>query len=393
MLEPFGVGVVGTGDISRVYLGNLAKYGDIVRVVAVADADTDRARAAADKHGIPAVYGSAEELAADPAVDIVLCLTPPAAHAAVVLAALAAGKHAYTEKTLATTVEDGRRIVETAQQQGLVVGCAPDTVLGGRVQTVRDLVDEGRIGRVTAGTATALLPGLEWFHRSPFFYYGADVGPLMDLGPYYLATLVTLLGPVRRVAGMGKRTYDRREVHSEPMRGQMIDVQSDTHVSALLEFDDSVVVTLTISWDAWDSSQPRVELYGTEGTVTMPDPDPLDGPNLFGGPIELRTRDEARFVGFPRGADLPDALDVPLTHPYAEVSHAENSRGIGLVEMAYAIRAGREPRLSAALGLHVLEVSAAILSSAQDGRFVDLTTTCARPEPLPASFPDNESPS
>ncbi|MDR1236742.1 MAG: Gfo/Idh/MocA family oxidoreductase, partial [Propionibacteriaceae bacterium] len=333
-MEPFGIGVVGIGDISRVYLNNLKNYPDIVRVVAVADANAQRAQDAAATHGIPGIYASAEELAADPAVDIVLCLTPPAGHAPVLLTALAAGKHGYTEKTLATTVSAGREVIETAQRSGLVVGCAPDTVLGGRVQIIRELIDAGRIGRITGGVATSLLPGLEWFHNSPAFYYGADVGPLMDVGPYYLSTLVTLLGPVRRVCGMSSRAHETRQATVGPMRGKLIQVESDTNVSALLEFDDSVQVTLMISFDVWDSSVPRLELFGTEGTVSMLDPDPLDGPNLFGGPVTLRTREEARYVGFPRLKNPPAAQDIPVNRRYSEVIHGVNSRGIGLVELA-----------------------------------------------------------
>nr|WP_300146433.1 Gfo/Idh/MocA family oxidoreductase [Propionicimonas sp.] len=389
-MKPFGIGVVGTGDISRVYLDNLKKYPEIVDVVAVTNRSQDRARATARAHGIPAVHGSTADLVADPAVDIVLCLTPPAAHAAVMLEALRAGKHAYTEKTLATTVEDGRLIVETARRAGLAAGCAPDTVLGGRVQTMREIVDAGRIGTVTGGIATALLPGLEWFHNSPVFYYGADVGPVMDLGPYYLATLITLLGPVRRVCAMSCRARDERPIMAGPMQGGTIAVESDTSVSALLEFESSAQVTLMISWDVWDSAVPRLELYGTEGTLSVLDPDPLDGPNLFGGGVSLRTRERARFVGFPRPDAPSEAESIPVTRRFSEVVHGANSRGIGLVEMAYAVRAGRAPRLAAELGLHVLEIASAVLRSATEGRFVELTTTCERPEPLPIDFPECE---
>ncbi len=390
MERAFGVGVVGAGDISRVYLGNLKKYPDIVRLAAVCDADAARAERASQTFDIPTIHSSVADLVADPEVDIVLCLTPPGAHAEVVLTALAAGKHAYTEKTLATTMADGRKVLEAAERAGLVVGCAPDTVLGSRVQEMRAQLDSGRIGRVIGGVATAVFPGLEWFHTSPVFYYGSDVGPVMDLAPYYFAALVTLLGPVRRVSAVGKRTYDRREIHSEPMKGGVIDVETDTHVTALIEFDDSVVVPLIISWDVWDSDMPRFELYGTEGTLTVPDPDGLDGLNLFGGPLSLRTRENARFIDFPRPEELPEAIDVPIDRPFSEVIHAVNSRGIGLVEMAYAIRAGRKPRMSADLALHVLEIASAILQSNAEGRFVELTTTCERPEALPANFPENE---
>lgn len=386
-IKPLGIGVVGTGDISNAYLGNLSRYDDIVRLVAVADMNTERAQQKARQYSIAATYSSVDELVKDPSVDIVLNLTPPAAHATVTLTALKAGKHVYSEKTIATTLEDGQEILDLAKANGLTVGCAPDTILGGRLQEAIELIDSGKIGEITGGVASAVFPGLEWFHASPVFYYGEGVGPLPDLGPYYLAALIATLGPVARVTGLAKKTYQQRLVHSEPMKGTVIDVEAPTYVTALLEFESGSIVTFLISWDIWDSQLPRMEFYGTKGTICLPDLDPLEGPNIFGGPLWLKTTESSRFVYLPRPEVDMNWESVELHHPFTETSHAQNSRGIGLIDMAYALQEGRAPRLSAEMGFHVLEVCTAITKAAQEKCFVEVKSTCNRPEPMPIDFP------
>lgn len=385
MTHPLGVGLVGTGDISGVYLRTLARSRQ-VRVVACASRDRGRAEARAQEFGIPRVHSSVDALLADPAVDIVLNLTPPASHAEVTLNALAAGKHVYSEKTLATTMSDARAILDAAHSAGLAVACAPDTVLGARLQALRRIIDDDVVGSVVGGIATAVLPGLEWFHANPTFYYARGAGPLADLGPYYVAALVSLLGPVRRCSGMSRRSDTTRVARSGPHRGETIEVEVETHVSGLLELGSGAVVTLVMSVDVWDSQLPRIELWGAKGTACLPDLDPLDGPNLFGGPLWLKTSETARFRDMPRPGTHPEWEDVPIGSRFAETSHADNSRGLGLVEMADALRDGRQPRLSGDLALHVLEVITAVTTAAAEGRVVDVVSTCGRPDPLPATF-------
>lgn len=391
-MEVFKVGVVGIGDISDVDLANLQRFPDVVEVVGCAGRDLAKARAKAEQHGLARAYASAAELIADPAIDIVLDLTTPDAHADLNLAAIRAGKHLYSEKPLAATFAASRAIVEAAEVAGLRVGCAPDTFLGGRLQTCRRLVDDGSLGDPVGASAFVLSPGHEWHHPNPGFFYQPGGGPLLDIGPYYVTALLALLGPVEAVAGMGSRAFDRRSIPVGPRAGETLEVHPDvdTHVTGILRFRSGAIAILIASFDAWDSELPRLELYGTRGTILVDDIDPLSGPNLFGGPVRFRSAEDSRWRGVPRRDPAPPWTEVPSVHPFTSTSHADNARGIGLVDMAYAIRDGRPERASGRMALHSVEVMEGILASARDGRFRQMTTTFERPAPLPVDYPAGE---
>lgn len=390
-MERIRVGVVGIGDISDVYLNNLKKY-DAVELVACAARNLDKAQRKAAQHGIPKAYASAMELIADPDVDLLLNLTTPAAHFEYNLAALRAGKHVYTEKPLAMNYAEGKQLVELAREKGLYLGCAPDTFLGARLQNCRELLDAGKLGRITAGGAYVVSHGHEWHHPSPDFFYQPGAGPLYDIAPYYMTALLSLLGPVRRVCAMANCAERTRIIPTGDKKGNPIAVNVDTHVTGTLEFVSGAIVTLTASFDVWDSELPRIELYGTEGTLLLRDIDPLAGPNFFGGDTLLRTKERYRWQDAARS---PRFVDVPWEiaenkHPFGSVSHAENPRGIGLVDLVYALRAGRPARASGEMALHSLEIMDGMMLSAQEHRFYELETTFARPAPLPLDFPASE---
>lgn len=382
----FNVGVVGIGDISDVYIRNLRQY-DVVRVLGCVGRRPCAAQEKATQHGLPNAYESVEALLDDPDIHIVLNLTTPEVHGAINLAALRADKHVYSEKPLAATTKEGADIVRLACERGLKVACAPDTVLGGRLQTCRQLIDNGTIGEVTGASAFVVSHGHEWFHPNPDFFYRAGAGPLLDIGPYYIAALVSLLGPIRCCSAMSRRGSASRTIHSEPRRGEVIPVEVDTHISGSLEFANGAIGTLLASFDVWDSELPRLEIYGTKGTICLRDIDPVDGPNLFGGEVWLRTEREYRWTSLPRPAALPDWVKVPVRHKFNETSHRENSRGIGLVDLAQAIRDGRAPRLSADMAYHCLEVMEGMLLSAKERRFAEIFSSCERPTPMPVDFP------
>ena len=388
-MKRFNVGVLGIGDISDVYIQNLMTY-DVVNVMACAGRDLEKARRKAEAHGLPKAYASAEGLISDPEIDIILNLTPPAVHAELNIASIEAGKHVYTEKPLAATYAEGKGIIEIARCRNLMVCCAPDTFLGGRLQTCRKLVDDGSIGDVTAAGAFVVSHGHEWFHPNPDFFYKRGAGPLHDIGPYYVTALVSLLGPARRCAAMSKRTFYKRTIESEPNKGAVIDVDIDTHVSASIEFVNGAIATLIASFDVWDSELPRIEIYGAKGTICLRDIDPVDGPNLFGGSVLVRDIDNYRWKGLPRREPFLDWREVPVKHRFNDLSHRKNSRGIGLVDMAYSLIGNREPRASGTMALHCLEIMDGILISAAERRFYRLESRCDRPEPLPTNFPDNE---
>ena len=351
--NPFRVGVVGCGTISPRYFDHLAVYDDI-EVIACADIDADRARSAAERFSVPKAC-SVDDLLADYEVDLVLNLTVPQAHAQVSLAAIDAGKHVYSEKPLAVDRAEGAAIVRAAAERGVMAGCAPDTFLGAGIQTSRKLLDEGCIGKPVGAAASFTSPGHEHWHPNPGFYYLRGGGPVFDMGPYYLTALVVLLGPINRVSSSAKRTREVRIGDAHP--GVEFPVEVPTHVTGSLDFANGATASITMSFDVWVSEAPRIEIFGTEGTMSVPDP------NTFGGPVRVKE-------GRGQWSDMP-------------LQFAEGGRGIGVAEMASAIREDRNSRIDAVLSNHVLDVMHALHESSDEGRHIDLQTTCARPKPLP----------
>ncbi|RYH11567.1 Gfo/Idh/MocA family protein [Tropicimonas sp. IMCC6043] len=351
---PLGVGIVGCGVISEIYLEN-ARIFPQIEVRAVADLRPEAAQARGEAFGVAAV--TPEALLRRDDIDIVLNLTIPAAHVDVGLSAIAAGKHVYAEKPLANTVAEARPMIEAAQAAGLRIGCAPDTFLGGAHQTARALVDAGRIGRPTAGTATLMLPGHEAWHPNPDFYYQPGGGPLFDMGPYYITAMVHLLGPVARVSALASRGRDTRTIATGPRAGETVPVDVATHVAGVMEFASGALVQIATSFEVKKHRHSPLELYGTEGSLLIPDP------NRFDGTVELFDADWE---------------PQPTTHAHGD----GNYRGLGLADMAAAIVEGRPHRANGALALHVLEVMEALLASAEQGAAVSILSTCDRPEPL-----------
>ena len=357
MTSPINVGIIGCGMISTTYLKAPQRFPNL-RIVACADIDLSRAQAQAAAFGVPKAC-SVEELLADPAIEVVVNLTVPAVHAQISLAALQANKSIYSEKPLATSRADGEAILQTARAKGLFVGCAPDTFLGGGLQTCIKLINDGAIGTPVAAIAFVLNHGMEHWHPDPYFFYQPGAGPLFDLGPYYLTALVAMLGPIRRVSSSTAISFAERTVTSAPKAGTKIPVNTPTHVTGTLDFASGVVGTLITSFDVWYHQLPRIEIYGTEGSLSAPDP------NAFGGPVFLRRARDSAWQ------------EVPLTHDYIE-----NCRGIGLADMVRAMPTARPYRASGEMAYHVLEAMEALLQSSREDRHIILTSSCARPEPL-----------
>lgn len=351
------VGVIGAGKIFSAYVAGCRAF-SILELDAVADIDTARASQQAAKHAVPRAL-SVDALLADPAIQIVVNLTVPSVHAAVSLAAIAAGKHVYSEKPLAVTRADGQRILQAAAAQGVRVGCAPDTFLGGGQQTCRKLLDDGWIGEPVAAVAFMASHGPEGWHPNPDFFYQTGGGPLLDMAPYYLTSLINLLGPVRRVAGSSRISFAERVATSPEHFGRRLPVEVPTHVTALLDFAAGPTATLITSFDIWHASLPRIEIYGSAGTLSVPDP------NIFGGVVRVRRAGAAEW------SDMPLLFD------------AEVGRGIGVADLAYAISSGRPQRASGELAFHVLDAMTAVEESSTEGRHVLLESSCARPAPLP----------
>ena len=270
-MNTMGIGIIGCGNISEIYFTNIPKF-DNLKLIACADIDRSRAEAKAGKHGVRAL--TVDEMLTDPEIDIILNLTIPQVHYEIDMKALNAGKHVYSEKPLAATVEQGREIIETAKKKGLYVGCAPDTFLGGRAQTMRKMLDDGWIGRPIAATAFFANQGCEMYHPAPMPWYQKGSGPVFDMAPYYLTFLVHMFGPAKRVSSMTTKGFETRTITSQPLFGQTFEVEVPTHVTGTIEFQNGVIVTVLISFDVADTQLPRVEIYGTEGTMSMDDDDP-----------------------------------------------------------------------------------------------------------------------
>lgn len=357
MMNKTRVGVIGAGSISDIYLSSSKRFANY-EIIGVADLDVKKAQEQAVKHGIP-FAGTAEELTSKDDVDLIVNLTIPGAHAEVSLKALQAGKDVYSEKPLSITYKDGLRVMEEAKRSGLRVGVAPDTFLGAGLQTCRHLLDSGVIGDPIGASAFMLGRGPESWHPNPEFFYKKGAGPLFDLGPYYITALISLLGPVKSIVSMNKMTRAEREITSEPLAGTKIKVEVPTHVSSLLEFESGVTTTFMTSFDVYETKLPRIEIYGTKGTLIVPDPNGFDGPVYY------------------MNNETDGWKEAPLVNKLVG-----NCRGIGLSEMIAAGEEGRPFLCNGGLGLHVLEIMEKMVSSSDEKRFLELETTCEKPEQL-----------
>ncbi|WP_114559317.1 Gfo/Idh/MocA family protein [Desertihabitans aurantiacus] len=359
MGEPMNLALIGCGNIAGQYLASLQRLPGL-RLVAVCDAVPAAAERVSAETGVPA--RPVEDVLADPSVEVVLNLTIPAAHAPVTIAALEAGKHVYLEKPFATSLADADAMVAAAEKAGRRIGSAPDTVLGTGIQTARQLVDSGRIGIPVAATAFMMNPGHESWHPNPAFYYQHGGGPLLDMGVYYLTALVTLLGPVESVTAMGSRIRTERPVPAgAPRAGEVLTVEVDTHISAVLRHTSGVTSTLVVSFDAVASQLPRIEVYGSEATLDVPDPNRFDDP--------------VRICATPRSRDF---TEVEPTAGYRG-----SGRGYGLADMARAIAEGGPHRQSTELGYHVNEVMERVLESIREQRQTAVVSRCERPAAVP----------
>jgi len=355
---PVGVGFIGAGVISDQYLTNLTKFPD-VKVHFIADLDLARAKSQADKWGV-AGSGTVDELLAHPDVEIVVNLTIPAAHADVDLKCIAAGKHVWSEKPYAVTRAEGQAVIDAAAAAGVLVCVAPDTILGGGIQTGLRAIQDGKIGKPLTAITMFQAPGPELWHPSPEFLFAKGAGPLMDMGPYYLSTLVSIFGAAKRVTGTGSKSRATRVIASGPKAGTEFPVEVPTHVSALIEFESGASAQSTFSFESGMLRMGFVEVNGTDGTLSLPDPNMFDGQNkLLSGVIDVK--------------------EVPLTGK-------TYGRGTGVLEMAQAIREGRQVRIPGEIAFHVLDIMLSINEAIETKSWVNVKSSLPEIKPLPADW-------
>lgn len=360
-------GVIGCGMISDIYLKNCSEVFHITDIVACADQDMRRAEEKAEKYHIKAC--TVEDLLSDKEIEAVINLTVPKSHAEISKRILEAGKHAYSEKPLAVELPDGEALINLAEKTGLCIGAAPDTFMGGGIQTAKKLIDEGWIGDPIAVNAFLMTRGPEFFHPNPDFFYQYGGGPLLDFGPYYVTAMVSLLGPINKVSAFSKASYTERIIGgNNPRRGEKIKVETPTHYTTLLEFDSGVTGTMTISFDMqypyWESKLPYIQIEGSGGSIIIPDP------NKFEGPVKLRRRDG-------------EYHEIPLSHGFTE-----NMRGMGFANMLNDFMSQKNYLANGKLALHVLEVMVGIAKSADSEYVYQIKHKCVRPEGLPCIMPE-----
>lgn len=353
------VGFVGVGDISGIYLKNITERFKGLEIAGICDLVRSKAEAAAEKYGIAKIYSDMYELFADESVDIVLNITRPYEHYGVSKAALEAGKHVYSEKPLAASLEEGRKLVALARDRGLLLGGAPDTFLGAGIQTCRKLIDDGFIGEPVGAAAFMVCRGHESWHPDPEFYYKYGGGPLLDMGPYYLTALINMLGAVKSVAGMSKVSFPKRMITSQPLNGTEIGVDVPTYIQSLLRFESGVIGSLFTTFDVHYPFPVRFEVYGSAGTLLVPDP------NSFGGDVVLYRPEDGEIK------------KMPLLFKYSS-----NNRALGLADMARALETGRAPRAGCEQTYHVLEIMSRILQSGAEGRETAVESGFTRQPPM-----------
>jgi predicted dehydrogenase len=359
--EPVGIGIVGCGNISGAYFRGLARFAGL-KIVGCTDLDASLAAAAGEKYGVP-VYESVEALAAEDDVQILINLTPPLAHEGVTRALIASGKHVFTEKPLTASFASAAPLVQAARDKGVLFASAPDTFLGAAGQTARAAIDDGLIGEIVGASAFVTHSRAELWHPDPTFLFIPGGGPALDMGPYYIAALVNLIGPVASVFASARIGSTERPVSSPGRRVESIAVTIPTHSSAVVTFASGAIATVLMSFDVWDHNLPFIELYGTKGTMSVPDPNNYDGVVRVKLHGEEDWRDLAPAIqGFTVGVD-PD--DLPL-------------RGPGVADLAAAIDGG-PLRCNADFALHVIEILDLIANGTST--LTALTTTCERPEP------------
>jgi predicted dehydrogenase len=368
------VGIVGCGNVSGDYFSSSEMHPEI-EIIACADVDGEVARAQADQFNVSRVLEPAE-LIGDPDIELVVNLTPPSVHADITLQAIQAGKHVFTEKPLAPTLETAEAIVRAAGQAGVSIGSAPATFMGGGLQTCRKVIDDGWIGEPVAASAFFTSRGYEHWHPKVDSFYGSGGGPMLDVGPYLISTLLHLLGPASRVAGSTKRFAEERPRPARFPGSPSVPVEVSTHAAGTIDFHGGAVATVITSWELWATKLPYMEIYGTEGTLWVPNPDE------FSGTPYLRRGEFGDLAQVPTPPGGGEWREIPMSH------RGDVGRAVAIADMALAIRGGRAFRANAEFALHTLEVMLGFDSSSDSGQHVAINSTCERPRPLPVIAPD-----
>lgn len=374
------VGILGCGVISNTYIRDIKRFYPSLHLAACADVNVELAKSHAEKYRIPSGC-SVEEMLAMEEVELVVNLTPPQFHMELNKKILQAGKHVFCEKPFAPTAAQARQVMDLADEKGLLVGSAPDTFLGSSLQTCRKILDDGWIGKPLYVTANMMSNGVETWHPAPANFYRQGAGPLYDMGPYYFTALTALLGPVKRVSAFSGTGFPVRKVYTGPLKGQEVPVETPTHYSGTAELASGVIVSMNISFDIWHSNLPMFEIYGTDGTLEVPDP------NMSGGRPRVYRKESTLDVLYDDSRETKEKQDTSVELPELYPHIGDYTRGIGVLDLACAIDEKRKPRVNAEMACHVIEAITGMMESAQDKKVYEMKTTCEKPEPIKTGTP------
>lgn len=379
-MRNINVGILGCGVISNTYIRDIKRFYPSLHLAACADVNVELAKSHAEKYRIPSGC-SVEEMLAMEEVELVVNLTPPQFHMELNKKILQAGKHVFCEKPFAPTAAQARQVMDLADEKGLLVGSAPDTFLGSSLQTCRKILDDGWIGKPLYVTANMMSNGVETWHPAPANFYRQGAGPLYDMGPYYFTALTALLGPVKRVSAFSGTGFPVRKVYTGPLKGQEVPVETPTHYSGTAELASGVIVSMNISFDIWHSNLPMFEIYGTDGTLEVPDP------NMSGGRPRVYRKERTLDVLYDDSRETKEKQDTSVELPELYPHIGDYTRGIGVLDLACAIDEKRKPRVNAEMDCHVIEAITGMMESAQDKKVYEMKTTCEKPEPIKTGTP------
>ena len=373
-MHSLNVGILGCGVISRTYAGDIGRFFPQLRVAACADLAAAPAEKLAKEFGIPKVYGT-DELLRDPEIDIVVNLTPPQVHVELNRKIIEARKHLFSEKPFAQRPEQAKELLALADRIGIRVGSAPDTFLSSGLQSVRYYLDAGLIGKPFFITANMTTFGVETWHPNPKSFYAEGTGPQYDMAPYYLTALISLVGPIERIAAFSAKPVETRHAYVGELAGTEFPSEVATHYSSVMRMRNGVIVNFNVTYDIYRSNLPMFEIFGDGGTLTYPDPNFGGGaPKVyrkeqFTDPVyrdteEARKRQETFY-------ELPELFPRPKDY----------SRGIGVADLAHAIETGGESRTRGMIE-HTIEAITGLMEAAETGTVYKMKTTCERPEPM-----------
>ncbi len=375
-MRQFQIGILGCGVISNTYISDIRDFYKDLHIAAVADIVPEAARAQAEKYGIEKCL-TPDELLSDDSLDIIVNLTPPSFHPAVNRQIIEAGKNLFCEKPFAPTLKEAKEVLDLADEKGVMAACAPDTFLSSGLQSMRFYLDSGMIGKPFFACANMTNFGVETWHPNPGPYYTDCAGPMLDMAPYYLSAIISLLGPVESVAAFGAMPFEKRHIYTGPNAGKELDCNILTHYSGILRLKSGVIVSMNMSFDIYHSDLPAFEICGDAGTLSYPDP------NFGGGCPKVYRKEQYTGTNYRKTEEALDKREKFYELPELYTRVKDYSRGLGVLDLADAIDTGRRCRAGRDLILHITEVIEAVRSSAAQGGFRKMTTTCARPEPIP----------